>query len=217
MSAIATLPTEMVRHDHVASRNAEQIALKVENLEAQYGRGCSACHELTGPEHSTNVCGQCGTVIACADVSFAVRAGRTLGIVGESGSGKTTVLRCLYGDLNPAGGTASLMTYEDGRANLFTASAQVRRRVRNFDMGMVYQHARDGLNLRISAGGNVAERLLAVKRFARPSASSVAAVVSTPGAVSSTNCRMFTAFTLSSEPWSITFRTSPGPMSESVT
>lgn len=163
MSAIATLPTEVVRHDHVASRNAEQIALKVENLEARYGRGCSACHELTGPEHSTNVCGQCGTVIACADVSFAVRAGRTLGIVGESGSGKTTVLRCLYGDLNPAGGTASLMTYEEGRANLFTASAQVRRRVRNFDMGMVYQHARDGLNLRISAGGNVAERLLAAE------------------------------------------------------
>lgn len=163
MIVSTSVPSTGVGEVHSATRNPERIALRVDQLSARYGRGCTSCIDATGPDHGTNVCGRCGTVIACAEVSFTVRAGRTLGIVGESGSGKTTVLRCLYGDLTPYGGRASLMTYDEGRANLFEATAQVRRRVRNFDMGMVYQHARDGLNLRISAGGNVAERLLAAE------------------------------------------------------
>ncbi len=38
------------------------------------------------------------------DVSFAVAAGRTLGIAGESGSGKSTVLKAIVGLLRPLGG-----------------------------------------------------------------------------------------------------------------
>jgi hypothetical protein len=47
-------------------------------------------------------------------------------------------------------------------------------------------------------------------------ASSARVVVRTP-AVRRKNCRMLTAFVVSSAPWSITFRTSSGPMMLAVT
>ena len=47
--------------------------------------------------------------------------------------------------------------------HLRRSARQERRRLRNFQLGMVYQHPREGLNLRITAGGNVAERLLAAE------------------------------------------------------
>src|SRR4051794_17890150 len=72
-------------------------ALRVEGLTRLFGSECPDCLELTGPAHETNTCSACGNLVACADVSFELRGGHTLGIVGESGSGKTTVLRCLYG------------------------------------------------------------------------------------------------------------------------
>ena len=80
--------------------------LKVEGLTKQFGRGCPTCLEMTGPEHGRNACPICGTIVACADVSFALEPGHTLGIVGESGSGKSTLLGCLYGDTEPTSGAA---------------------------------------------------------------------------------------------------------------
>jgi putative phosphonate transport system ATP-binding protein len=135
--------------------------LDVHALTRIHGPGCPQCLILTGPEHNRTTCPICGTVVACANVSFDLRPGRTLGIVGESGSGKTTVLRCLYGDIEPTSGAAEFRV--DGRppVDLFGLDSQQRRRIRNFDMGMVYQTPRQGLNFGISAGGNVAERLLA--------------------------------------------------------
>jgi putative phosphonate transport system ATP-binding protein len=137
--------------------------LRVDSLAKRYGHGCDACFAFTGPQAETNRCAACGSVVACAEVGFELRQGSTLGIVGESGSGKTTVLRCLYGDVTPTSGTAYLSAFEDGRTSIFAADAQERRRIRNFLIGMVYQHPRLGLNLNISAGGNVAERLLAAE------------------------------------------------------
>jgi ABC-type phosphonate transport system ATPase subunit len=72
-------------------------------------------------------------------------------------------VRCLYGDIRPTAGWASLGAFEDGTRSVFDADPQQRRRIRNFLTGMVYQHPRQGLNLLISAGGNVAERLLAAE------------------------------------------------------
>ncbi len=138
-------------------------ALRVTGLAKLFGPGCEQCVNLTGPDHETNTCSACGTLCAALGVSFELRPGRTLGIVGESGSGKTTVLRCLYGDLTPSSGAAYLTAFRDGDRSIFEASPAERRRIRNFTLGMVYQHAWEGLNLRISAGGNVAERLLAAE------------------------------------------------------
>jgi len=137
--------------------------LSVRDLTKTYGRGCPDCFELTGPAHNRTICPACGTVVACAGVSFDLRPGRTLGIVGESGSGKTTVLRSLYGDIEPTSGEALFCVPGQPERDLFQLDPQERRRVRNFEIGMVYQTPRQGLNFDISAGGNVAERLLAAE------------------------------------------------------
>jgi putative phosphonate transport system ATP-binding protein len=99
----------------------------------------------------------CGSVWACRDVSFDVEAGETLGIVGESGSGKSTVLACANLDLRPTAGRILL----DGR-DVTGAQGSARRRLRAERLGIVYQTPRQGLDLSVTAGGNVAGRLLAV-------------------------------------------------------
>jgi putative phosphonate transport system ATP-binding protein len=95
-----------------------------------------------------------GTRYACSDVSFEVRPGEVLGIVGESGSGKSTVLSCVHLDQPATAGAIYLAGEDIGRVD-----AARRRYLRNFRMGMVHQDGRD-LDLTVSAGGNVAERLL---------------------------------------------------------
>lgn len=137
--------------------------LKVEGLTKRFGRGCARCLDLTGPAHGRNTCPACGAIVACAEVGFSLAPGGTLGIVGESGSGKSTLLACLYGDLAPSAGAAYLRTFAGGERSLFAASPRERRELRHFQMGIVYQHPHQGLNLRISAGGNIAERLMAVQ------------------------------------------------------
>jgi putative phosphonate transport system ATP-binding protein len=137
--------------------------LRAEGVTKIYGPGCPRCRETTGPERETNACAVCGSIVACADVSFALAPGHTLGIVGESGSGKSTLLGCLYGDIAPTSGAAYLSSFDEGRRSLFAATTRERRHLRAFTMGIVYQHPHKGLNLRISAGGNVAERLMAVE------------------------------------------------------
>lgn len=103
-----------------------------------------------------------GPIVACEDVSFELYPGEVLGIVGESGSGKSTVLQCLYHDVPPDSGDARLGTFHEGAVNLWAADARERRELRNQHMSMVYQNPRQGLNLNITAGGNIAERLLGV-------------------------------------------------------
>ncbi len=118
-----------------------------------------------------------GARVACADVGFEVRPGEVLGIVGESGAGKSTVLQCVYLDLTADAGSIGLRLPGSGRLTaaprssaplaaddgeeLTTATPLRRRWLRSFAMGMVYQDAARGLDLHVSAGGNIAERLLA--------------------------------------------------------
>jgi putative phosphonate transport system ATP-binding protein len=133
--------------------------LEVRHLGKSFGRGCPLCIQSTGPEHDTNVCPHCGTIVAIHDVSFDLHRGEILGVMGESGSGKSTVVQCLYFDQTPTAGSA---TFHDNEANreLFALNAAQQRWLRNHRFGMVYQNPHLGLNFNISAGGNIAERLL---------------------------------------------------------
>lgn len=133
--------------------------LKVRNLTKIYGDGCPSCVELTGPDYESNICPVCHSVVACADVSFDVMRGEIMGIVGESGSGKSTTVRCLYYDEEPTIGEAYISCF--GEENIFRLSSQKKQEIRNLYMGMVYQSPHLGLRLDISAGGNIAEKLLA--------------------------------------------------------
>lgn len=133
--------------------------LEVNNLSKVYGQGCVACFDLTGPKHDTNICPKCGSVVAAHNVSFDLYKGEILGIMGESGSGKSTAVKCLNFDQKPTSGNAQF--YDgDRQYDLFNMNAARQRHLMNHSFGMVYQNPNLGLNFDISAGGNIAERLL---------------------------------------------------------
>jgi putative phosphonate transport system ATP-binding protein len=141
----------------------ETPLLSVHGLTKRFGRGCELCLELTGPQADTNTCPGCGAIVACAKVDLEVYEGEVLGLVGESGSGKSTVLQCLFMDVVPTSGEAFLSSFTSGERSIWQADSRERRELRNKLMGMVYQNPRDGLDLMVTAGGNIIERLLAVE------------------------------------------------------
>ena len=100
-----------------------------------------------------------GARIGCADVSFDLWPGEVMGIVGESGSGKSTLLNCIAGHLDPDAGEVFFDTRADGMKDTLLMSEPERRMLSRTDWAFVHQHARDGLRMSVSAGGNVGERL----------------------------------------------------------
>ena len=109
-----------------------------------------------------NIAKMYGARIGCANVSLDLYPGEVMGIVGESGSGKSTLLNCLAGHLQPDAGAVCFDTRTEGLRNTVTMSEPERRMLSRTDWAFVHQHARDGLRMNVSAGGNVGERLMAV-------------------------------------------------------
>ena len=103
-----------------------------------------------------------GRHVGCLDVSFELFPGEVIGIVGESGSGKSTLLGCMAGHLAPDAGQVMFDTRVDGPVDTVTMAEPARRMLGRTDWAFVHQHARDGLRMGVSAGGNVGERLMAV-------------------------------------------------------
>ncbi len=156
--------------------------LRISDLGKYYGPRCPVCVSSTGPEAGTNICHQCGTVVACHGVSFSLRKGEVLGIVGESGSGKSTVIKAIHFDIEPSAGEMNLnldidhsrrdngllaivngrrgFPVLDGNTNIFELTSFGKRQLRNVCMGIVYQNPMLGLRMDFSSSGNVAERLL---------------------------------------------------------
>jgi len=126
--------------------------LELRDITVRYGRGCERCASGTV---QTQRCPHCGAVYGCRDVSFDVWPGEVLGIVGESGSGKSTVLAVSNLDIAPTSGTLKLLGDD-----VTTAEGKQRRRLRALALGIVYQSAHANLLMDVTAGGNVAERML---------------------------------------------------------
>ena len=103
-----------------------------------------------------------GGRIGCTDVSFDLYPGEVMGIVGESGSGKSTLLNAMAGHIEPDAGEVLFNTRTDGLRDTRQMSEPERRMLARTDWAFVHQHARDGLRMSVSAGGNVGERLMAV-------------------------------------------------------
>ena len=103
-----------------------------------------------------------GARVACRGIDLEIFPGEVVAIVGESGSGKTTLLNCLSGRLRPSAGTVAYRMRDGELLDVWGASEARRRLLMRTDWGVVHQNPRDGLRLRVSAGGNVGERLMAV-------------------------------------------------------
>ena len=103
-----------------------------------------------------------GAHIGCEDVSFDLYPGEILAVVGESGSGKTTLLNCLSCRMDLTGGSVSYRMRDGEMRDLATLTEAERRFLMRTDWGFVHQNPADGLRMRVSAGANIGERMMAV-------------------------------------------------------
>lgn len=101
-----------------------------------------------------------GTIVACDDVSLDLHEGQVLGLVGESGSGKSTLLRAVLGEEPCDAGEVTYVASDGRTLRLSELGEPERRRLMRTEWGIVHQNPRDGLRMHVSAGANVAERLL---------------------------------------------------------
>lgn len=98
----------------------------------------------------------------CIGVDFDVWPAEVVGIVGESGSGKSTLLRLLSGQEVPDEGEVIYTDRAQKCHTITTASESDLRALARTEFGIIHQNPRDGLRLRVSAGGNIGERLMGV-------------------------------------------------------
>ncbi|MBE7162336.1 MAG: ABC transporter ATP-binding protein [Williamsia herbipolensis] len=93
-------------------------------------------------------------------VSFAIEAGRTLGLVGESGSGKSTVARTLLAHLR-AGSVIDAGSVRIDGADVFAMSPSDRRALRGGVVSVVAQNAGQALTPSMRVGDQIREALTA--------------------------------------------------------
>lgn len=103
-----------------------------------------------------------GRRIGCEGVSFDLHPGEVLCVVGESGSGKTTLLDTVSFHLHPDAGSVAYALRGEGLVDLAMLPQSRLRELWRTDWGFVRQNPTDGLRMRVSAGANIGERLMAV-------------------------------------------------------
>ncbi|WP_445183010.1 alpha-D-ribose 1-methylphosphonate 5-phosphate C-P-lyase PhnJ [Pseudonocardia sp. Cha107L01] len=159
-----TAPVRPAPARRVRSAGSPEWALRVDGMGKVFGAvGVDPDGTVagTGPAHGTAISPTTGAVVAAWDVSFDVAPGEALGLIGESGSGKSTVLACVIGDEVATRGEVRLAEVDDGRTDVLRLSSPDRRQLRVATMAVVHQNPAVGLDLGVSAGGNIAERLTA--------------------------------------------------------
>jgi len=98
-----------------------------------------------------------GTVRAVDGVSYALKAGETLGVVGESGCGKSvSALSILRLVANPPGRIVGGAVRFEGR-NLLELSESEMEKVRGNEVSMIFQEPMTSLNPLYTVGGQIAE------------------------------------------------------------
>ncbi len=102
-----------------------------------------------------------GGRVGCKDVGFELWPGEVLAIVGESGSGKSTLLNVVSGRMAPSSGRVRYRDVSGTLLDIHNLPEAVRRRLLRTEWGYVHQNPRDGLRMRVSAGGNIGERFMA--------------------------------------------------------
>ena len=124
-----------------------------------------------------------GGVQAVDDVSFALRAGESVGLVGESGSGKSTTAAMLMRLLDPTSGTIRL----EGRSISAVPARHFATDPDRRELQLVFQDASDSLNPRHTAARSIMDPLLRLagqsRKAARMEAEALADQVGLPRAL----------------------------------
>lgn len=103
-----------------------------------------------------------GNFKACDNINFDLYTGQVLGVVGESGSGKSTLLNCIGNSLEIDTGMVTYANRKNKILNIKQLPEFQLRKLMRTEWGFVRQNPRDGLRMNVTAGANIAERLLNV-------------------------------------------------------
>jgi len=104
-----------------------------------------------------------GEVQAVRNVSFDLADGEIVGIVGESGSGKSVMCLSIIRLLHESGQIVDGQILHNGK-NVLEMSKENLRRLRNNQIGMVFQEPMTSMNPTIRVGTQIIERIRALNK-----------------------------------------------------
>lgn len=107
-----------------------------------------------------------GVIKAVNGVSFAVEAGKTLGLVGESGCGKTVTSLSLLGLIEPPGKILSGEVRLNGY-DLLSLPQKRLRQVRGKEISIVFQNPMTSMNPVLTVGAQMIETIISHERVSR--------------------------------------------------